>query len=181
MTITIRDARPDDFRVIGRVTLAAYRESGQLATEIGYEPVLADVASRACAGTVLVAVDDRTGRPVGAVTIAPAGSRYAEISRDGEAELRMLAVDPAAQGRGIARLLVAECMRRVAALGCSALVICYRDFVAAAERLYTALGFTPVPERDWSPVPGVNLRAMRIELPTPVAPAAPGASPAHPR
>jgi ribosomal protein S18 acetylase RimI-like enzyme len=172
VTVRVRTATPEEFGEIGALTLAAYQESGQLATETGYEPVLLDVASRASAGTVLVAVDEGSGRPVGAVTLVLAGSRYAELAGPGEAELRMLAVDPSAQGRGVARLLVAQCLRRAADLGCSAVVICYRDFVTAAQRLYTGLGFTRVPELDWSPVPGVNLLAMRVGLPAPEAPAA---------
>jgi hypothetical protein len=31
--------------------------------------------------------------------------------------------------------------------------------MAAAHRLYERLGFTRLPERDWAPLPGVNLMA----------------------
>jgi ribosomal protein S18 acetylase RimI-like enzyme len=34
----------------------------------------------------------------------------------------------------------------------------------AAHRLYERLGFTRVPERDWSPVPGVQLVAYALPL-----------------
>jgi hypothetical protein len=36
---------------------------------------------------------------------------------------------------------------------------------ATARRLYERLGFQRAPELDWSPVPGVNLLALRRELP----------------
>lgn len=167
----IRVGVPADFGEVARLTVAAYAESGQLAEESGYAAALADVASRAEQGILLVAEGD--GRLLGAVTLVLPGSRYAELCRPGEAEFRMLAVDPSAQGRGVGRLLVRECVRRARQQGCSALVICYRDFAAAAERLYLSEGFTRVPALDVVPVPGVNLLAMRLELPAMTA-AGPG-------
>ncbi len=165
MTVLIRVARPDDYPDIGRLTVAAYRATGQLGDETrGYRQVLLDVAGRAAEGTVLVAVDPQSDQPLGAVTFVLPGSRYSELAGDGEAEFRMLAVDPAAQGGGVGRLLVDECLRRAAAAGCAAVVLCYRDFVTSAQRLYTAMGFERIPERDWEPVPGVRLLGMRAVL-----------------
>ena len=93
------------------------------------------------------------------------GTPYAELSGPGEAEFRMLAVDPAAQGRGVGETLVRACVARAA------------DSAArrggdlrtgrhgrAAQRLYARLGFVRMPERDWSPVPGVELLGLRLEL-----------------
>ena len=34
----------------------------------------------------------------------------------------------------------------------------------AAHRLYERFGFTRAPERDWSPVPGVDLIAFALNL-----------------
>ncbi|NJC70927.1 GNAT family N-acetyltransferase [Planosporangium thailandense] len=165
MTVVVRVARPDEYDEIGRLTVLAYDKAGQLGGEIGYERTLADVAGRADEGDVLVAVDESTGRLLGSVTFVLPGSRYSELARADEAEFRMLAVDPEEQGRGVGRLLVGECLRRAAGAGCAAVVICYRDFVAAAEGLYSGLGFQRLPERDWSPMPGVNLLALRRTLP----------------
>jgi hypothetical protein len=36
--------------------------------------------------------------------------------------------------------------------------------MTAAHRIYERLGFTRIPERDWSPVPGVDLLAYRLDL-----------------
>jgi ribosomal protein S18 acetylase RimI-like enzyme len=162
MSVLIRAARPDEYPDIGRLTVAAYSASGQLNDR--YRPLLLDVAGRAAEGTVLVAVDEHTDRPLGAVTFVLPGSRYSELAGAGEAEFRMLAVDPAAQGRGVGRLLVGECLRRAAAAGCSAVVLCYRDFATVAHRLYTAMGFERIPERDWEPAPGVRLLGMRATV-----------------
>jgi ribosomal protein S18 acetylase RimI-like enzyme len=168
MTVLIRVARPDEYPDIGRLTVAAYGAAGQLGDEVGgYRQVLLDVAGRAAEGTVLVAIDQRTDQPLGAVTFVLPGSRFSELAGADEAEFRMLAVDPAAQGRGVGRLLVGECLRRAAAAGCAAVVLCYRDFATSAHRLYAAMGFERIPERDWEPAPGVRLLGMRAPVPLP--------------
>jgi ribosomal protein S18 acetylase RimI-like enzyme len=161
--ITVRPARVDEFETIGRLTVEAYRADGQLGGEHGYEKHLADVAARAEDGEVLVAVSG--AQVLGSVTFVLPGTAYAELSEPGEAEFRMLAVDPAAQGRGVGEALVRACLARAAGLGCSAVVICARDFSAPAHRLYQRLGFVRVPELDWSPAPDVNLVGLRVTLP----------------
>jgi len=163
MTVTVRAATPDDFAAIGRVTVAAYEADGQLDGEHGYGKVLADVAGRAGGGELLVAVDE-AGAVVGAVLFVRPGSRYAELSQAGEAEFRMLAVDPAGQGRGIGAVLVRACVDRAAQAGCTSVVISVRDMAKAAQRLYERTGFVREPERDWTPVAGVRLLAMRRRL-----------------
>jgi ribosomal protein S18 acetylase RimI-like enzyme len=163
-TVRVRPATTADFEDVARLTVAAYEADGQLEGEIGYEKVLADVAGRAEHGELLVAVDPETDRALGAVLFVLAGARYAELSRDGEAEFRMLAVDPAAQRRGVARALVQACLDRAVANGCTAVVISVRDFAAAAQRLYEGFDFVRLPELDWEPLPGVTLLALRRAL-----------------
>jgi ribosomal protein S18 acetylase RimI-like enzyme len=164
-SIRVRAAGPADYEPVGRLTVAAYRADGQVAPGHPYESSLADAAARAGAGELLVAVDETTGQIVGTVLFVLPGTRYAELSQPGEAEFRMLAVDPAAQGRGVGEALVRACLERAAGHGCRAVVICTRDFAAGARRLYARVGFERVPDRDWSPLPGVNLLALRIGLP----------------
>lgn len=159
----VRVAEPADYPAVAELTLAAYRADGQLdEAAASYATTLADVAGRARAGDLLVAVDG--AEVLGSVLYVKPGSVYAEISRPGEAEFRMLAVDPAAQGRGVGRALVLACVERAAAAGCAAVVICVRDFAFAAQKLYESLGFTRTPELDWSPHPGADLLALRLPL-----------------
>ncbi len=162
--LSVRTAEPADFAAIARLTVAAYRADGQLDGEHGYERVLADVPSRAAAGALLVAVDAVTGEVLGAVTFVLPGTRYAELSAPGEAEFRMLAVDPAAQGRGVGEALARACVARAIELGCRGVVICARSFATSAQRLYARLGFVRAPELDWSPLPGVELLGLRLDL-----------------
>jgi ribosomal protein S18 acetylase RimI-like enzyme len=86
------------------------------------------------------------------------------VSGPGEAEFRMLAVAPAAWGRGVGELLARACIARAREVGASAIMICTRDFATTAQKIYERLGFARVPERDWQPMPGVNLFALRLEL-----------------
>lgn len=163
--LAVRPAVPADFPAVARLTVDAYRADGQLnEASATYAATLADVAARAESGDLLVAVDPDGDRVLGSVLYVEPGSRYAELSRDGESEFRMLAVDPAAQGRGVGRTLVQACVDRAAAAGCTAVVICVRDFAMAAQKLYMSLGFARVPELDWSPLPGVSLLALRLDI-----------------
>ncbi|MET8087013.1 GNAT family N-acetyltransferase [Micromonospora sp. NPDC005237] len=164
--LLVRLADSADFPAVARLTVAAYEADGQLKGEHGYGAVLADVSTRAASGEVLVAVDEATGAVLGSVTFVLPGTPFAELSGPGEAEFRMLAVDPAAQGRGVGAALAQACVDRAAELGCTAVVICVRAGMAvSAHRLYERLGFVRMPEKDWSPVEGVALLGLRLELP----------------
>lgn len=156
MTLSIRPATDREWPEAGRITLAAYRAAGFIDDDSEYAHELADTAGRAATTHLLVAIDD--GALVGTATlITDLTSPYAEIAQPGEAELRMLAVDPAHQSAGIGRALVEECLRGSAAAGCTRLVLSSRPEMTTAHRLYQRLGFTRSPERDWEPVPGFLL------------------------
>jgi ribosomal protein S18 acetylase RimI-like enzyme len=163
MSFVVRVATPDDFAVIGELTVSAYRNDGQTRPGHPYETVLADAVARACAGTLLVCASEE-GEILGSVLFVVSGSEYAELSRDGEAEFRMLAVSPHAQRRGVGEALVRACLDRARELSRRAVVICVRDFAADANRLYKRLGFVRAPELDWSPMEGVLLLGLRYDL-----------------
>ncbi|MEV4821166.1 GNAT family N-acetyltransferase [Micromonospora sp. NPDC049274] len=164
--LLVRLADAADFPAVARLTVAAYEADGQLKGEHGYGAVLADVSTRAASGEVLVAVDEATGAVLGSVTFVLPGTPFAELCGPGEAEFRMLAVDPAVQGRGVGAALAQACVRRAAELGCAAVVICVRAGMAvSAHRLYERLGFVRMPEKDWSPLEGVALLGLRLDLP----------------
>ncbi|BCJ72509.1 N-acetyltransferase [Catellatospora sp. IY07-71] len=162
--ILVRPALPADYDAIGALSVAAYRGDGQTADGHPYEAHLSDAAARARAADVLVAVDEASGAVLGSVTFVLPGSPLADLAREGEAEFRMLAVSPQAQGRGAGEALARACLERAAAHGCRSVVICVRDFAADARRLYARMGFERLPERDWSPLPGVTLLALRYPL-----------------
>lgn len=164
--LLVREAEPADFDAIARLTVDAYRADGQLTTESGYERILTDVSTRYAAGGLLVAVDESTDEVLGAVLFVLPETLYAQLAGPGEAEFRMLAVGPAAQGRGVGAALVRACLDRATTLGFRSVAIGTRSFSAPAHRLYARLGFVRTPERDWSPEPGVDLHTLRFDLAT---------------
>lgn len=161
MTIEIRPVGPDELDKVGDLVMAAY--SALRPVRGAYEEEIRGVAERAAGADVLVAVDD--GELLGTVTfVSGQGSYSREIAGDGEAEFRMLAVAPAAQGRGVGRALVEECLRRARAVGADRLVLSSGDWMTTAHRLYDGCGFRRTPERDWEPAPQVRLITYALDL-----------------
>lgn len=161
--VEIRPPRPEEYAAAGEVTVQAYQADGHLADDVGYDAKLRDVARRVEEAEVLVAVNG-TGEVVGTVTIVRPGSGYAEISRPGELEFRMLAVAPAARGRGIGEALIKTVLDRARALGLRKVVLSSHERMHSAHRLYERLGFVRLAERDWRPFPHVRLMAYQIDL-----------------
>ena len=155
-----RLARPDELDAVGELTLRSYRDGGVLSgDEDGYAQVLADASGRAALAQVYVlrGVADEL---LATVTLAAAGEPYADVATDGELEMRMLAVDPAAQGRGVATSLVAFAVAEARRRGLDALAISVIDRNEAALRLYRRLGFVRRPERDVRYPPDVRLLTL---------------------
>lgn len=162
--LIIRPAEEADLPAIGALTVEAYRVDGFLEGTEDYADHLADAPTRFRDAELLVAVDD-SGTVLGSVTVVLPGTPFAEISRPGELEFRMLAVSPEARGRGVGEALVRAVMDRARAAGAGQVVLSSSAKMRAAHRLYERLGFTRLPDRDWSPLPGVNLVAYSCELP----------------
>lgn len=159
--VIVRPALPAELPEVGAVTARAYAADGTV--DQGYLSVLADAAGRARHSEIYVAAD-AGGAVLGAVAFAAHGSRYAELAAPGEAELRMLAVHPAARGCGVGRLLVLACVRQAREIGSLRLVLSTAPSMATAHRLYVRLGFRRLPNRDWEPATGLRLLAYALEL-----------------
>lgn len=159
--ISVRPARPDEVGQAGEIAVAAYLADGLLDNADDYESHLRDAADRAANAELLVAVDD-DGTVLGSVTVARYGTKYAQIARADELEFRMLATAVPARGRGVGELLTRAVLNRARELGCRRVVLCLVDANIKARRLYERLGFTRLPERDWSPVPGLRLLAFGL-------------------
>ncbi len=158
---TVQPASTDDHSRIARLSVEAYMGDGLV--EESYAAQLADVAGRARRAELLVA-RDRTGAVVGSVALVLSGDFGEILESEDEAAFRMLVVDPAARGRGVGEALVRECLGRARAAGKRRMVLSTDPRMAAAHRLYDRLGFTRLPERDWSPRPGIDLLAYALDL-----------------
>ncbi|WP_307861485.1 GNAT family N-acetyltransferase [Cellulomonas wangleii] len=184
-SVRVRPATAADVPQVGDVTARAYVTDGIVEADHWYAAELRDAVRRVSDATVLVAAvpepDGPAGTPppgasgggaaervLGTITLAVPGSSYAEIARDGEVELRMLAVDPAARGAGVAEQLVLAALCEAVGRGTRDVVLSTLENMHAAHRLYARLGFVARPERDWSDE--VQMRVLTWR-----APDAPGA------
>jgi ribosomal protein S18 acetylase RimI-like enzyme len=159
--IAVDAATRADWPAIAELTVGVYRGE-QLASE-RYVAALGDVAGRAELSTLLVA-RAADGQVVGSVALVLAGE-FGEVLESGdEAGFRMLVVDPSVRGRGVGELLVRACLERARAAGKRRAVISTDPRMTSAHRLYERLGFTRLPERDWSPMPGVDLLVYALDL-----------------
>jgi ribosomal protein S18 acetylase RimI-like enzyme len=161
----IRPIRPEEFEALGELTVAAYHGIGpRMPHQDAYDAQLRDVARRAASSCVLVAAAP-AGEVLGGVTfVSGPDDPYSEELAEGEAGMRMLAVAPGQQGRGVGRALVGACVERARSSGRRRLVLHTQEHMVAAIHLYESLGFVRVPEIDFSPVAGVDLMGYALPL-----------------
>jgi ribosomal protein S18 acetylase RimI-like enzyme len=159
--VSVDPARPEDYPQIAELTVSVYVGGGLSSPD--YTAELADVSGRAQLSELLV-VRDTGGQIVCSVALVLEGDFGEVTTSDEEAAFRMLVVDPEVQGRGIGELLVTSCLDRARAAGKRRMVLSTGASMTAAHRLYERLGFTRLPERDWSPGPGVDLLVYSLDL-----------------
>jgi ribosomal protein S18 acetylase RimI-like enzyme len=158
--VSVETARPEDHPAIGELTVRVYLDGGLAPAE--YLPALGDVAGRAARAELLVARHE--GRLVGSVALVLDGEFGEVLEPPHEAGFRMLVVDPARRGLGIGAALVQACLDRARAAGKRRMVLSTDPRMTDAHRLYERLAFLRLPERDWSPLPGVDLLVYAREL-----------------
>lgn len=168
----VRTARPDDRDAIVRLTRAAYAEYAGIMAPSAWAALDAAIeSSLASDDDVTRIVAELDGRIVGSAALyAPAAAAYGSLaSATPWPEVRLVAVDPAVRGRGVARALVEECVRRARAAAAPALGLHTSRSMRAAMRLYERLGFVRDPEHDFHP-PGAELvegYLLRLDDPAP--------------
>jgi GNAT superfamily N-acetyltransferase len=163
--VEIRVVHADEYARVGAMTVEAYTKLPGHVHEPDYEVELSDVRTRAEAPgvEVLVAVDDDT--VLGGVTfVGDPRSPMAEHELDGAGAIRMLAVDPSAQGHGIGEALVRACIARARELGLTQIALHSTPWMTTAHRLYGRLGFERDESLDWVPLPNIQLLGFRLVL-----------------
>lgn len=167
--LKLRDARVEELDAVLRVTLSAYQQYAATMGEEhwhGYrQNIVSTIRSDRQAQRI---VAEQDGVIVGGVVLYQEGTTYetidgADIRRE-RPEMRLLAVDPAARGRGIGRALVEECIRRSRRVGAHSLALHTTVMMAAAVRLYERMGFRRAPEMDFHPAPGVVVMGYVLSL-----------------
>ena len=101
------------------------------------------------AGTIMLVTWPRAGELVGGPD---------------EAEIRALAVAPGVQQGGVGTGLLLTALNWAELAGARRVVLSTLPEMRAAHRLYERNGFRRLPDRDWSPRPGVDLLAYVLEL-----------------
>ncbi len=105
-----------------------------------------DTGGRAASGTVLVA--RRDGHVVGTASVLRAATPYSRVAVPGEAEIRLLAVDPGVQGARLGEALMRASLETALGWGADALVLDTGARNTRAQALYERLGFMRDPSRD---------------------------------
>ncbi len=164
MEIEIRPVHPAEYEALGALTLRAYHALEDYPQRDPYDASLMDVKTRAESSRVVVAVA-RDGSLLGGVTyVSGPEDPFAEELLDGDASIRMLAVDPARQGAGVGRALTQWCLDKARQTGRRRMILHTSFRMPRAIRMYERMGFVRTPELDYSPVPGVNLLGFAFDL-----------------
>lgn len=146
--VHVREVRPADHDLVGRLTLAAYDATGHPPSG-DYRAVLADVADRVARGAhVLVAELD--GTVVGSVAVTVRNHELFEydLPEHGDSGFRMLAVAPAAQGSGAGSALVDAAEAHVRDHGGRRITITSMVWMRRAHAMYEARGYERIQELD---------------------------------
>ncbi len=157
----IREALPDELAAIGDLRVTAYQADGFLPETSEYTPTLRALGNDGT-GDVLAATED--SQIIGTVMIQYWPQAGNVVRVPGEAEIRALAVLPHARGRGVGRALVAAIMDRATHRRIRHLLLLTEPGMQTAQRLYREAGFGRLPDRDWSPWPGLILLAYGLVL-----------------
>jgi ribosomal protein S18 acetylase RimI-like enzyme len=141
--IDIRPLAPGEYEAAGAATLRAFAEHNPPDHSWDrYLARLADVGARAETALVLVASVD--GVVAGTATLELEQRIPLSTNpplRPDEAHLRMLGVDPAFRGLGLARRLVQACIDAARAHGKRCLTLDTAPEMIAAQTLYISMGF----------------------------------------
>ena len=146
MPLTTRTAVPADYDRVAEVTRASFLAGpyGHVHANPDRERFELDVAARAAWGAVLVAVDTSKNdgdQIVGATSLLRASTPKARLAVEGDAEIRLLAVDPGSQGSGIGEALVRASIAEARSWGVERVVLDTGSLNERAQRLYLRAGF----------------------------------------
>lgn len=134
-TIILRDPQPGDYGwIIHKQGMLYANEYGW---DVSFEALVAEIIGKFSKEFIpgrekcWVAVQD--GLVVGSIFIVR--------QDDNTAKLRLLYVDPAAQGQGLGRRLVNECIQFTRNAGYQHIVLWTNDILLAARHIYETAGF----------------------------------------
>jgi GNAT superfamily N-acetyltransferase len=107
------------------------------------------------------------GKIIGSVVLFPPKTDAYEglVEELDYPEIRMLAVDPEARGKGVANALISECIKRTKEKGITSIGLHTGDFMKNAIYVYEKFGFKRLPQYDFEPAnDGIIVRAYILEV-----------------
>ena len=166
-TLALHDAGPDDLPGAIELTMDAYSAYASQFPPVFWQQYRANILETLHADSLaqrIIALQD--GSLVGSVLLYPPQAKAARPGRHstGWPEIRLLAVTPAARGRGIARALMEECLRRARAWDAPCLQLHTMDVMHVARGMYERMGFARAPELDFQPADGVAVLGYSLDL-----------------
>ena len=140
--IVIRDAVGQDFKQIARISVEAYRQYAEALAPENWnkmQTTLTNVANTANLASLIVAEEDNN--ILGSIAYYAPGKSNPNIFPVEWASIRLLAVAPAYQGKGIGKLLVQECIRRAQQDSATAIGLYTSELMTVARKMYPKMGF----------------------------------------
>lgn len=150
----VRPAAATDAAAVAALWTEAYADAGPEGRHDPYAE--AEFFAAASRGEMTVAAEEG-GEVVAVVVLGPPGTPGLAIAAGAEAELSRLAVTARSRRRGLGRRLVELVGERAREGGAAAVVLWSRPYQTDAHRLYEALGYRRVPERDGRDADGRQL------------------------
>ena len=163
--LTIREARPDELQAVYELTRRAYAEYATTLDPASWEALSGAIDAGLSGDQEMQRIVALEGDTIvgSALLLAPSEDAYKGFGvRVTTPEIRLVAVEPSARGRGIARALMDECLRRARASGATEIGLHTARAMKAAIRMYEGMGFQRAPENDFQP-PGTE-RVMGYRL-----------------
>ncbi len=156
-TYTIRNAKPAEHEEIGKLMVRVYSQLDGFPKETeqpAYYTLLANVGEfTQNPGTEILAAVSPAGQITGAVVFFSDmqyyGSGGTATQEKNAAGFRLLAVDPAAKGLGIGKLLTNACIQKAKDLGLSQVIIHTTKAMQQAWKMYENLGFKRSEDLDF--------------------------------
>ncbi|HYK75003.1 MAG TPA: GNAT family N-acetyltransferase [Pseudoneobacillus sp.] len=162
----IRDAVATELPYIREQRVLSYEEHASRISEEHWKALKHAITSDADTKTgVERIVAEIEGELVGSVVLFPAKTDAYDGQLDelDYPEIRMLSVLPTARGKGVAKALLMECIRRAKEKNFTSIGLHTAEFMEDAIRLYERLGFERLPQFDFVPLEdGITVKAYRL-------------------
>lgn len=164
----VREARKEEFSLIQMQRVLAYEEYAEhLPTGhwIALKESISAEINPLTGAEVLIA--ELYGEILGSVALFPARSDSYQgmVEKQEYPEIRMLAILPQARKKGVASLLIDECIKRSKSTKSKYIGLHTGEFMENAIKLYEKLGFERVPESDFIPAEdGIVVRGYRYQI-----------------